>query len=760
MRYIVMEYLEGMTLEARLQKGRLSLDDTLVFSVQIADALDKAHRRGVVHRDLKPANVMITSSGVKLLDFGLATQRGAAIGPTSITAPHDGFERITSEGAILGTLQYMAPEQLEGREADARTDIFAFGALLYEMVTGSPPFESGSQAGLIGAILRDHPRPVIDLAPGTPSILARTIARCLSKDPDERWQSANDLLFQLRSVTENQADLNATHKVEPVPTQRPSRRERVLWAAGIVAAVVASIYGTLLWRSQNSASSVSDPIATRFTLFPAPNTSFYSGFDMPFAVSPDGHFIAYLGVGADGTKQLWLRAWESTAAQPLAGTTQATMPFWSPDSQWIGFFANGALKKVRVSGGFPQTIANSSTTFAGAAWGSGDVILFPPGPVSGLYRVSAQGGPIVQVTKPAPNSGEGGHLWPRFLSDGNHFIYAAVSGRGNPGGIYLASLSGEEPRLLVPLQSVAVSSMEYASGHILYVEREGGLYARPFDEARLELMGEPIRIADGIPITGPGRAPFSASATGILAYWPYAAGTPSVLQWVDRTGRATPAIETPARYLSFRLSPDGRQLVFSRVVNDGRADLWIRDVERGTESRLTNDGVSFSAVWSPDSARLGYAAARGRPPELFIRALRATAADLAMGMTEEPDFPLDWSGDGRSIVSVSIDPINRNDLWIWQTQDESGWSGERLPLNSTFNEGEGRLSPDGRWLAYVTDESGQDEVWVASFPSGQNRRQVSLAGGLAPEWEAGAGRRYCTSRARSSSWRRLSTRER
>jgi Tol biopolymer transport system component len=411
------------------------------------------------------------------------------------------------------------------------------------------------------------------------------------------------------------------------------------------------------------------------------------------------------------------------------------MPFWSPDSQWIGFFAGGSLRKLRISGGLPQTIANGASTFAGATWGSGDVILFPTGPVSGLFRVSANGGQISQITKPDRTSGEGGHLWPRFLGDGDHFIYAAVSGRGEPGSVYLASLSGEAPRIVKTFESGGASALDYASGHILFVDQGGGLFATAFDEERLEVTGEPVRIADGIPITGPGRAPFSASAAGTLAYWPYAVGTPGILRWYDRQGRISPAIDTPARYLNFRLSPDAGQLVFSRVINDGRADLWVRDLERGTESRLTSDGVSFSAVWSADGARLVYSSARGRPPELFIRNLRATGEDAVVSMTDEPDFPLSWSADGTSIVSVSIDPINRNDLWIWRLQDGKA-NGERLPLNTTFNEGQARLSPDGRWIAYVTDESGQDEVWIASFPSGADRRQISLAGGQAPEWGA------------------------
>ena len=321
------------------------------------------------------------------------------------------------------------------------------------------------------------------------------------------------------------------------------------------------------------------------------------------------------------------------------------MPFWSPDNQWIGFFAGNTLKKVRISGGLPQTIASGTSTFAGASWGSGDVILFPPGPVSGIFRVSAQGGPIMQATVPGPETGQGGHLWPRFLGDGDHFIYAAVSARGTAGAIYVASLSGEAPRMVASFQSAVVSSLEYVPGYVLFVDQEGGLFARAFDEERLEFSAEPIRMLDGIPITGPGRAPFSASATGVLAYWPYAVGTPAVLQWFDRDGRASAAVETPTRYLSFRLSPDGRQLAFSRAPTTAAQTCGSAISSAAAESRLTSDGVSFSVVWSPDGNRIVYSAARGKPPDLFIRNLRIRVRTRSWARPNAPDFPLSWSGE-------------------------------------------------------------------------------------------------------------------
>jgi serine/threonine protein kinase/Tol biopolymer transport system component len=742
--YLVMEYLEGRTLALRLESGRLPVEQALSFAIQIADALDKAHRHGVVHRDLKPANIMLSATGVKLLDFGLATRRTRVRGTTSEILTEDHQERITSEGAILGTLEYMAPEQLEGKEADGRTDIFAFGALVYEMVTGDKPFRSGSEAGLIGAILRDAPRPVGELVSDTPPALVQTISRCLSKDPDERWQTAADLLFQLRSIAAAAQPAAPMSRGEGLLQRRAVRRERAIWTASLIAAIVMSIVGTLLWtRRQNPevGSSLRNEHATRFAMFPGEGMSIYSGFDMPFALSLDGRHIVWVGVSGNGAKQLWLRPWDSEVAQPMAGTEGASMPFWSPDNQWIGFFADESLKKVRTSGGQPQTVASGVTTFAGAAWSTSNVILIGSGPGAGISRVSAQGGVLGQATRPGSEFGEDGHLWPRFLSDGNHFIYASV----RPAAIYLASLDGEAPRILGLFPGGGVSTLEYVPGYVLYARPDGGLFARAFDDQQFKFTGDPVRILDGIPLTGPGRAPFSASATGVLAYWPYAPGTTAVLRWFDRVGRPTSAVDAPARYAGFALSPDARQMAFARVATNGRSDIWVRDMTRGSESRVTSDGFSFTPIWSPDGTRITYSGARGRPPDLFIRNVGATG-ETRVNASLLVDYPLTWNHEGASIVSVADNPSSGTDLWLWQLQDSQAAVGEPLSLNTRFNESQARVSRDNRWIVYTTNESGRDEVWVATFPAGQNRRQVSIAGGTAPEWGASGAEIFYISR--------------
>jgi serine/threonine protein kinase len=722
--YLVMEYIDGETLEKRLERGALPLARAIEYSIQIVDALDRAHRQGVIHRDLKPANVMLTKSGVKVLDFGLAARYTPPAGVAADEANRNASRALTVEGTILGTLQYISPEQLEGRTADARTDIFAFGAVAYEMITGIRAFRAESQAGLVSAILKDDPRPIVDVARDVPVALAQTLSRCLAKNPDERWQTANDLRFQLRSIAASPAAIEILESKSP----RLSRRaERALWTA----IVVASVAGTWLvarGRDVRPLAQVHGIPAIRYTLSPAEGTAFSSGYDIPFALSPDARHIVYVGAKADATKQLWLRSLYSELEEPIPGTEGASSPFWSPDSQWIGFFAGHSLKKVRASSGLVQIVASNVTTYGGATWNRDDVIIFPPTLPGGLSRVSARGGPVLPATTPT----EGSHFWPQFLGDGEHFIYVTTI----RGQLHIGSLRNEPPRELMKFP-VRISSLAYVPGYILFVQ-DSTLFARPFDEKRLEFSGEPVRVVDGIPVIGFGRAPFSVSAAGVLAYWPYAVGTPSILQWFDRGGRASAAVDAPAQYIGFAISPDGRQLALSRTGKDGGADLWLRDLARGTERQLTFDRAAYTPHWSPDGTRLAFSGPGDKPPpKLFIKNIgdQGPAVQLAAPATPAPDFASGWSADGRSIITVRVDPASGNDLWVHHP--ERGVS-EPLPLNTRFNESLGKVSPDNHWIAYVSDESGRDEVWVASFPAGEIRRQVSIGGGTSPQWGEGS----------------------
>jgi Tol biopolymer transport system component/tRNA A-37 threonylcarbamoyl transferase component Bud32 len=715
--YLVMEHIEGETLEQRLQRGPLPLARALEYAIQIVDALDKAHRRGVTHRDLKPGNVMLTKSGVKLLDFGLAMRSTPSAAVAFDDATQDGAQGLTAEGAIVGTLQYISPEQLEGRQADARTDIFAFGALAYEMITGRTAFRGSNQAQLVGAILKDDPPPLTDVPPR----LAQTLARCLAKDPDERWQSAADLLFELRSFV---------HSTDARAAGDSPRRGSPLWIerAGWVSAIVACLAVAFFWARSREARPTDPGLAAppiRYTLAPAAGTTLYSGYGLPFAVSPDGRQIVYASARADGTEQLWLRSLYSQVEQPVPGTEGANSPFWSPDSEWIGFFAANSLKKVRVSSGLTQVVAANVQTRGGATWSREDVIVFSAGP-AGLSRVPARGGPV----SPATTTSEGSHFWPQFLGDGKHFIYAAAV----PGSINLGSLGNDAPRVLMKFP-VRISALAYVPGHVFFLQ-DAALFARPFDEQRLEFSGDPIRIVDGIPVTGPGRAPFSVSAAGVLAYWPYPMGTPTTLHWFERNGRTSAVVGGSAQYVGFALSPDAGHLAFSRASQGGGVDVWVRDLSDGRETRLTFDGAAFTPQWSPDGTRIVFSGPGENPPlKLFIKNVANAGAAVRVGVSKTPSFASNWSGDDRSIVSVRIDPTTRNDLWIHRLEDDVD---ERLPFNSRFNESHGRISPDSRWIAYDTDASGKSEVWVASFPSGEVRRQVSVGGGMAPEWGAGS----------------------
>jgi len=716
--YLVMEHLEGETLQRRLSRGPLKWREALEYLIQIADALESAHRQGIVHRDLKPANVMITKSGAKVLDFGLGARRAPPDGPAQDPGV-SGSKGLTVEGRIMGTVPYMAPEQLQGKSADHRTDIFGFGAVAYEMLTGDAPFDADSPAGLIGAILKDTPESILTKAPDVPLVLARAITRCLSKEPRDRWQTTTDLLYELRSVE----DLSGRPGPLSIADRAKTRGVNALW---IGAAVLTLIAALSMWPRTGTAPSGTLPLVSgsiRFSLHPPAGTTFPSSHDVPFALSPDGRYIAFVAAAADGVRHLWLRTLESEEHQQLPGTDDASSPFWSPDSQWIGFFAGGGLKKVRASSPIVQVIATSAASMAGAAWSRDDVIVFPGS--GGLQRVSANeiGGAVTRV-----GSDKNFHLWPQFLEDGEHYLYVSF----NPRNLWLGSLAGEAPRTLMTFP-VNVSTVAHVPGFVLFAQ-DRALYARPFDERRRELTGDARRIVDGVQVWGPGRSPFSVSAAGVLAFWTEAVGTPVVLRSVAKDGTMSRAIEAPAKYFGFALSPDGSELAFSRVGSNGGQDVWVRTLATGAERQLTFDGLAFTPRWSPDGSQILFTAVGERPPPtIFVKHARLPGAAVSLGPPPGPLFASSWSSDvligvrAAGIGSVKTD----NDLWM-QRAGTAHW--EPVPFTSDFSESEGSLSRDGRWLAYTSDQTGRNEVWVASFPSGTVRRQVSVAGGGSPQW--------------------------
>jgi eukaryotic-like serine/threonine-protein kinase len=711
--YLVMEHLDGETLQDRIKRGTVPLARAVDYLIQIADALDKAHRRGIVHRDLKPGNIMLTKSGVKLLDFGLAARRAGGSSLAGHLSKTESEQTLTVQGVIMGTVQYMAPEQLQGQPSDARTDIFAFGAVAYEMLTCKRAFEAESQAALIGAILRDEPKPIAELVSEISAALARTLTRCLAKDPDGRWQTANDLLFELRSLSTSSGVVDVRERNQP---RVPPWLERGMWLVAIAAVGVAAVYWV---RGREVPAPIENVARVEYPLIPAEGT-LLSGPDVPFAVSPNGRYIAYVTVDPDETSTLAVQSLASGEHKLLPGTEGASTPFWSADSEWIAFFAANSLKKVRVSTGLAQTIAHEvSTTFSGASWSVHGEIVFPSF-IGSLTRVRATGGPLTQLNIEGVFSAQ-------FLPDGRHVLYAAA----NPPSIRVTTLDAEPPRSLMTFP-VRISPVAYASGYIFFI-RDGTLYARPFDEQRVAFSGDEVRVVEGIPASTPARAPFSVSNAGVLAYWTHPLGTSAVLRWFERTGhRSAAAVDTPQLYRGFDISADGNRLVFGRIDNSGSA-LWMRDAG-ANETRLTLE-ESYTPQLSPEGNRLLFSGpGPASPPKLFLMSKVPTAESTLVATTSAPNFASGWSGDGRSAITVRADPTNRLDVWH---QLLPNGPEQRLPFNTSSIESQAKVSPDNRWIAFVTDRSGKDEVWFASFPSGDNARPLSREGGSLPQWTAG-----------------------
>ena len=536
--FLVMEYLEGETLAQRLKKGSLPLEQVLQYAIEIADALDKAHHRGITHRDLKPGNIMLTKSGAKLLDFGLAKLQ-ASSAPASLSQLPTVNDSITAQGAILGTLQYMAPEQLEGKEADARTDIFAFGVVVYEMATDKKAFEGKSQASLIAKILETEPAPIASLQPMTPPMLDRVVKKCLGKEPEKRWQAASDVCDALKWIAEG----GGSQSVGGVPAvAQQNQNKRLIWMAAAAATLLAALVAGVFYVRRPPA----EVRAVRFTVAPPEKQTFPATVNLLsyLSVSPDGNKLAFIANDSTGRSLLWVRDLDSQTAQPLPGTDDAGSPFWSPDSRFIAFTANTSLKKIAVTGGPPQTITALPANGMGT-WNRDGVILFVASPGSPVLRVSsAGGGSPVPVTSLDSSREQVGHGWPSFLPDGKHFIYSAISANPENSGIYVGSLDSKVGKLLLNVISMALYS---PPGYLLFV-RAGTLFAQPFDADRLELKGDAIPIAEGVQASPNGRAAVAVSQNGVLAYQsrPTNANDQFKLVWVDQKERSShcPALLT------------------------------------------------------------------------------------------------------------------------------------------------------------------------------------------------------------------------
>ena len=718
--YLVMEFLEGESLAARLAKGPLPTEQLLRFGIEMADALDKAHRQGIVHRDLKPGNVMLTKTGVKLLDFGLAkyqaSPREAALsGVSRLATEAQASAPLTERGTVLGTFQYMAPEQLEGGQADARSDIFAFGAVLYEMATGKKAFQGKSQASLIGAILRDDPPSVSEIAPMMPPALNRIIKTCLAKDADDRFQTAHDVMLQLQWIAEggSQAGLPA-----PVAARRKSR-EKLAWGVAAAAILAAAALGAgFVLRA---------PKVGRLVRFEVATPEGIIAVDAP-RISPDGRFLAFNATDSAGKSRIWVRPLNALAAQPLPGTEGTTRPFWSPDSRFLGFFAEGRLKKIEISGGPAQKICDAPTG-ADGSWSPEGVILYDGRANDPIHRVSAAGGVPIVAVKPEAARKETSVAWPEFLPDGRHFLYMAIGQKPEDSTYRIGLLDSAESKQLAPAQTL----ITYAPpGYLLFV-RDKTLVAQRFDAKTMKTTGEPVPLAERVGTNSVGLARFSVSRDGTLAYRTGESG--ARLLWMDRGGREIDTIGDQGEYGNPSLSRAGDRLAFGlNDTRNGKNDIWIRDLARGVNSRFTfGAGNNITPVWSPDGAIIVFASDREGQFDLYEKPATGQGEEKLLVKNDEFKFPCDWSRDGRYIVYSSQGKKTGWDTWALPT------FGDRKPIpviTDAFNELLASFSPDGRFIVYVSNESGRSEVYVQTFPGKGGKWQVSTAGGSDAHWRA------------------------
>ncbi len=722
--YFVMELLDGESLAARLDRGPLKLDEALKVAAQIAEALAAAHKQGIVHRDLKPGNIALTKSGVKVLDFGVAKLRDEGlVDNVTRTTP------LTSQGAVLGTVQYMAPEQLEGKPVDHRADLFAFGAVLYEMLTGKRAFEGQSQASVIAATLREDPRPVSQLIPTTPASLDRVVTSCLAKNPDERWQSAADLARELRWIG------GGTGAVQATPTAvvgaRATGRTRVAWIVAAVASIAA--VASLAMLATRTRPTVPPGALTRFSIASPEGVTLVA--DGAHArISPDGRTLAFSAASATGTVSFWVRPLDSLVARPLAGTEDGALPFWSPDGRHLAYFGNNKLSKALIAGGAPEAICPSGDG-RGGTWGRDGVIVFAPQAAGPLFRVRESGGEIVSVTVLDEKRQETGHRWPCFLPDGKHFLFVTLPAKQGNFDVFVGSIDAKERKFLFAASSAPIY---VEPGYLIYM-RDNTLVAQRFDTGGLATTGDPVSLGGApAPSSWTGAPVVSASNDGVLTRW--GMGLPNTtLQWYDRAGKAVGEVPVPAgRFEMVRLSPNGKRLAAVRRSGVSASDIWLFDLERPVPTRFTfGPSTNYSVAWSPDGSRIAFASDRFGPDDIFVKSVNGAAEEIAVlkggALFKEPSS---WSADGKTIIFEQPDPKTGWDLYLLSADGAS----PPVPfLHASGLERSGVVSPDGRWIAYYADEPGRMELFVQSFPAPGAKYQVSNGGAanMTTRWTRG-----------------------
>jgi Tol biopolymer transport system component len=721
--FLVMEYLEGETLAHRLLKGPLPIQQVLQYAIEIAEALNKAHLKGIIHRDLKPGNIMLTKSGTKLLDFGLAKLTLEAIPTTPDSQLPTMKSAITGEGTILGTLQYMAPEQVEAKEVDVRTDIFAFGTVVYEMATGKKAFQGKSQASLIAKILETDPPPIRSLHPLTPPALDHVVKKCLAKESDKRWQAASDVCDELKWIAEGDSQITLAPTAAGKGIRTVRRRELILSVGGLLFG--GFVAGLAVWDLKPALIPARKPV-TRFTIA-LPQGDQLTDINPPVDISPDGTQLTYVAIRT-GVQQLYLRSFDDPETKLIPGSQGAYNPFFSPDGQWIGFFAQDKMKKVSIHGGVPVTLCNAALS-AGASWGTDDEIIFAPTHDSGLWRVSAAGGQPQALTTPDPAQGEYSHRYPQILPGGKGVVFTALNGFGwDESRIELLRLDTKERTVLI---RGGHTGRFVPSGHLIYY-RAGSLLAVPFNLARMAATSDsPTTIADRVrQSSGAVGADYFVSFGGTLMY---VSASPrqleSQLVWVDRQGGVKSVPAPPRAYSGLALSRDGK--LAAVTITSDTEQLWTYDLVRGTLIQLTSEQFSsISPVWTPDGRHVAYRSNKAGSWNLFWRQSDGRGSEERLTTSDKQQIPASFSPDGQMLAFSEINPTTGYDMLVLHLNDRTA----QPFLRTSFNEFYGGFSPNGRWLAYGSEESGATEVYVQPYPGPGGKWRVSSGGGDAPRW--------------------------